>query len=273
MGRCDYQRLYTLICRSKPLNLKVVLSFALLIAAVVGPLVFFAWLVVGTETFLVQAITVVDARPHVTEGVQHLVEQELLAGGRRPTIFFVRTVRLERLIREQFPSVRNVLVQRQLPGVVKIIIQEKTPALLLLTHGAYYFVDEGGVAYERAELSLLPGVVLPTVKNKDASGEVTIGKPVLEAVFVTFVKEVQAALPHRVGAEVVEMYIPSLAAREVSFRLSNNWTIRFDSTASAARQLSILEQVLNDTLSDDEKKQLEYIDLRIPNRVYYRTGL
>ncbi len=261
------------------MNLKLVLSGALLIAAVVGPLVFFAWLVVGTETFLVQAITVVDARPHVTEGVQRLVEQELLAGKQRLTIFFVRTERLERLIREQFPSMRTVLVQRHLPGIIKVVVQEKTPALLLLTHGAYYFVDESGVAYERAELSLLPGIVLPTVKNKDTSGEVTIGKPawpvgrpVLEPVFVTFVKEVQAALPHRIGAEVAEMYIPSLAAREVSFRMSNNWTIRFDSTASATRQLSILEQVLNETLSDDEKKQLEYVDLRIPNRVYYRTG-
>lgn len=227
---------------------------------------------------MLQAITVVDARPHVTVGVQQLVEQELLADGRRPTIFFVHTERLERLIREHFPSVRTVRAERQLPGVIKIIVQEKTPALLLLTNGAYYFVDESGVAYERAELSLLPGIVLPTVKNNDASGEVTIGKPaspagrpVLEAIFVTFVREVQTALPTRVGAQVVEMYIPSLAAREVSFRLSNNWTIRFDSTASTQRQLSILDQVLNETLGDDEKKQLEYIDLRIPNRVYYRT--
>lgn len=253
------------------MNLKVALSFALLIAAVVGPLVFFAWLVVGTETFLVQAITVVDARPHVTKDVQRLVEQELFAGGQRPTIFFVHTERLERLIREQWPSVRNVRAERQLPGIIKVVVQEKTPALLLLTNGAYYFVDESGVAYERAELALLPGVVLPIVKNKDTSGELIIGRPVLEAVFMTFVKDIQAALPHRVGVEVVEMHVPSLAAREVSFRLSNNWTIRFDSTALAARQLSILEQVLNETLSDDEKKQLEYVDLRIPNRVYYRT--
>lgn len=264
-------QLCILICLSKPLNLKLVLSLALLIAAVVGPLVFFTWLVFGTETFMVRAITVVDARPHVTEGVQRLVEHELLASGQRPTIFFVHTERLERLIREQFPSVRNALVQRHLPGVIKVIIQEKAPALLLLTHGAYYFVDEQGVVYERAELSLLPGVVLPTVKNRDASGEVTVGKPVVEAQFVTFVKEVQAALPQRVGVEVVEMYIPSLAAREVSFRLSNNWTVRFDSTASANRQLSILEQVLNETLTDNERQQLEYVDLRIPNRVYYRT--
>lgn len=269
---------YNLICRSKPLNLKVALSFALLIAAVAGPLVFFAWLVFRTEAFLVQAITVVDARPHVTVAVQRLLDEELLSQGRRPTIFFVPTERLEQLIREQFPSVRTVWVQRQLPGIIKVVAQEKRPALLLLTYGAYYFVDESGVAYERAELSLLPGVMLPTVKNKDSGGEVVagkpawlVGRPVLEPVFVTFVKEVQAALPQRAGAEVMEMHIPSLAAREVSFRMSNNWTIRFDSTQAAARQLSILEQVLNQTLTDDEKKQLEYVDLRIPNRVYYRT--
>lgn len=238
----------------------------------VGPLVFFGWLVFGTETFVVQAITVVDARPHITEAVRQVVDHELLAGGRRPTIFFVRTDRLERLLREQFPSLRTVRVQRELPGVIKVVVQEKTPALLLLTNGAYYFVDDQGVAYERAELSLLPGVVLPTVKNKDPGGVVALGKPVVEPIFVTFVTDVQAALPQRIKAEVAEIAIPSLAAREVTFHMNNNWLLRFDSTAPAQRQLSILEQVLQSTLSDEEKKHLEYIDLRIPNRVYYRTG-
>lgn len=262
------------------MNLKFVFSVVLLIAAVAGPLVFFSWLVFGTDMFVVQAITVVDARPHIADGVRQMVERELLSIQQNPTVFFVKTDRLERLIREQFPSVRTVRVQRQLPGVIKIMAQEKAPVLLLLTHGAYYFVDEFGVAYERAELSLLPGVVLPTVKNKDSSGEVAsdkpdwpVGRPVLEPIFVTFVKDLQVALPQRISAEVAEITVPSLAAREVSFHMSNNWVLRFDSTAPTARQLSILDQVLQGTLTDEEKQHLEYVDLRIPNRVYYRTTL
>lgn len=253
------------------MNLKAIGSLALLVAAVVGPLVFFGWLIWGTNTFTVQAITVLDARPHVTAGIQQLVGDELQTAEQPVLIFRISTEKLEQLIRERWPSVRTVRVARQLPGVIKVIVQEKKPALLLLTHGAYYFVDEQGVAYERAELALLPGVVLPTVKNKDSGGEVMIGRPVLETGFVSFVKEVQAALPPRSGVEVAEIYIPSLAAREVSFRLSNNWTIRFDSTGAVGRQLSILEQVINNTLTAEEKQKLEYIDLRIPNRVYYRT--
>lgn len=250
------------------------LSLGLLVAIVVVPLGLFLWFIFKTEAFRVQAITVVDARPHTEEAIRQRMQTAVddpygIFPAR--TIFFIDTHEVEQELLTTLPQVRSLHSTRELPGTVKVVVQEKTPVLLLLTGRNYFFVDENGIAYEQARLETLPGTVLPVVKNKDAGSRIVLGAPVVSVPFVKFLTSVQKALPGVLGAEVVETTIPSLAAREVSFRLSNNWEIHFDVTRDPAGQLAILRTLLDSTISADEKKVLEYIDLRIPNRVYYRV--
>lgn len=247
-------------------------SVALLVAIVAVPLILFIWLFFRTEVFTVQAVTVVDAREHTREAVQAIIERTVERLPLNRNIFFVPIQTIEIEIVSALPQVRTVYITRKLPGTIKVIVQEKTPELLLLSGGKYYFVDQAGVPYEEARLETLPEVVLPTVKNNDRSATVTLGAAAVDTSFVAFLKEVQKELPKRTGSQVAEVRIPSLAAREVHFTLDNNWQVRFDVTRSAAQQLNILQRLLTTTISEEEKKTLEYIDLRIPNRVYYKTS-
>lgn len=243
------------------------LPTAFLIALVAASLGGLVWLTFFTDTFTVQMVTVVDARPNTAEATVRMAQEFI---GR--SMFFLPLDALEQKLVAELPHIRTVHGVRKLPSTLKLIIQEKQPALLLLAAGKYYFVDEGGVAYEEASLDRLPGVVLPTLKTNDVEARVTLGTRVVEAPFIQFVAEVARQLPDITQAQVVEMRIPSLAAREVHFYLSNNWQIRFDSTRPVAGQLAVLRQLLNTTIPAEEKQVLEYIDLRIPNRVYYKTS-
>lgn len=243
-----------------------VLSVTLLIGLIVVPLALLGWLIFFTDTFVVQAVTVLDARDHTSQAVRAIIEERV---GRN--IFFIRTEDLQQRILADVPQVRTAHILRKLPGTLKVVLQEKEPSLLLLSKANYYFVDAEGIAYEEARLDTLPGVVLPVVKNNDQGTNVVIGNPVVEKSFVEFVLRLQEELPNIISAEVAEIRIPSLAAREVHFLLNNNWEIRFDVTRSAAAQLDVLARLLRDTISEEEKQALEYVDLRIPNRVYYRT--
>jgi cell division septal protein FtsQ len=222
--------------------------------------------------FAIQAITVVDGREDTTNMVRHIVQESVTPNSRGlTTIFSINPDVIEQRIVRDIPHVRVAYVTRQLPGTVRVVVQEKTPSLLLLAQTTYYFVDEAGFAYEQARLDNLPGVIVPIVKSKSAPEDVRLGAPVVSHEFVTFVTDMHQKISDVVQAKTVELYIPSLAAREVSFRLDNNWEVRFDATRSVSEQLSVLQQLLQQTLTDSEKQTLEYIDLRIPNRVYYRT--
>jgi cell division septal protein FtsQ len=241
----------------------------LLALIVVIPLALFVWLLAATNIFTVQAITVVDAREHTAEAARALIEKRLAHTHLGRTIFFVPTKILETEIISALPQVRTAHITRKLPGTVKVIIQEKTPALLLLSNSRYYFVDDAGVPYEEARLETLPGIVLPVVKNDGTAG-VTLGASAFSPEFVTFLRTIQEELPELAGGEVVEIRIPSLGAREVKVYLSDNWYINFDVTRQASAQLAILRQLLSTVIDSDQRTQIEYVDLRIPNRIYWR---
>jgi cell division septal protein FtsQ len=243
-------------------------SLALVSILIILPLGLFLWLLFSTTIFTIQTVTVVDARPHTTEAVKKITTD--LVG---KNIFSVLPEALEKRIVSELPHVRTVHITRKLPGIIKVVVQEKTPVLLLFTGGNYYFVDAGGIVYEEARLDTLPGTVLPVVKNTDTHLEngVVLGGPAMEQQFVEFVVEVQRQLPERLNFRVAEIRIPSLSAREVTFVLENNWLIRFDTSRAARSQIAVLVRLLDEIVNGEERASLEYVDLRIPNRVYYKT--
>jgi cell division septal protein FtsQ len=246
------------------------IPIVLLVTVLIVPVGLFVWLLFYTNVFTVQAITVVDAREHTLVAARDIIEQNLGRQSLGRSIFFVHTESIEGDIEAALPQVRTVHVTRKLPGTIKAIIQEKTPALLLLSNGRYYFVDSNGVPYEEATLDRLPGVVLPTVKNDGRSAAVTLGAAAVTPEFVTFLQGVQDTLPELIGSEVAEIHIPSLSAREVKVVLDTNWYVSFDVTRPAAEQLDILQQLLRESIDEEELERLQYVDLRIPNRAYWR---
>lgn len=247
------------------------LSVTLLVALILIPLGLFFWMALGTDLFVVEAVTVLDGRDSTIAAVEEIVEQELNLVPMNRSIFFVQADSIESKISQALPQVRIAHIERKLPDTLKIVLQEKTPVLLLLSNGTYYLVDDLGIPYEEARLHTLPGVVLPTVKNADAYARVTLGVPAVAKEFVAFVQYMGEHLGEAVPAKIAEIRIPSLAAREVHFVLDTNWVVKFDVTRDPARQLGILTRIATEMLSADEQKSLEYIDLRIPNRVYYKT--
>ena len=249
------------------------LSLGLLIALLLVPLGLFGWLFFFTDIFNVQAVAVVDAREETAQEITKIINEEIASSTLGKNIFFVQTDAIEELIIGRLPKVRTVHVVRKLPGTVKAIVQEKTPVLLLLSGGKYYFLDEGGIAYEAARLDTLPGVVLTTVKNDDEEAHVTIGAMAVDASLISFLQVANEDLPQLVGAQIGEVHVPSLAAREVKIILNNNWTVLFDVTRPAIGQIDVIKKLVQDTVSPEEVAAMQYIDVRIPHRIYYKTAL
>lgn len=248
------------------------LSVVLLVALIVVPLGLLVWLVSATDLFRVQAVTVLDGQEHTITEVERLIEEDLARVPAKRTIFLVQPEVIESHLLGALPQLRTVQVERKLPATLKVLLQEKNPTLLLLSNGKYYLVDESGIPYEEAQLHTLPGIVLPAVKNSDKEARVTLGMPAVSAEFVAFVQHINEHLGESVDAKIAEIRIPSLAAREVHIILDSNWVIKLDVTRDPAEQLAVLGRIVREMLTDDERLTLKYIDLRIPNRVYYKTN-
>ncbi|MDZ4345235.1 MAG: cell division protein FtsQ/DivIB [Candidatus Binatia bacterium] len=257
--------------RSAQEQMLVLFSAILLAALVIIPAGLFIWFVFGTDSFSIQAVTVVDAREHTEAAAKKIINEELDKASLNKNIFFVQTEIIDEKILAALPQVRTTHTTRQLPGTIKTVIQEKTSAFLLLSGGKYYFLDSDGIPYEEARLDTLPGMPLLTVKNNDPDAKVVLGVSAVSKPFVDFVQYTAKTLPEEIEAQTAAIKMPSLAAKEVYFILDNNWQIKFDVTRDAAEQIAVLKRIINELVTPEEKPLLEYIDLRIPDRVYYKT--
>ncbi|MCE9643548.1 MAG: FtsQ-type POTRA domain-containing protein [Candidatus Andersenbacteria bacterium] len=243
-------------------------SVAFLALLVIVPAILFIWLLFFTKTFSITTVTIVDAKPNTEVAVRAIAEKSI-----GQNILFAQTKPTEREILQKVPQVKDAHIIRKLPGTIKVVIQEKTPVLLLLSGGTYYFLDNQGIAYEEASLDALPGIVLPVVKTSDQNAKVTLGTRAVDDQFISFIAETLKKLPDAANAQVVEIQIPSLETREAHFLLDKNWTLLMDTTRSADDQLDILKRLLEHTVTAQEMQTLQYIDLRIPNRVYYKSSV
>lgn len=241
------------------------LSVVLLAALIIVPLSILSWLIFFTNTFIIQTVTVVDARDHTAEKIQQ--ETSSLIG---KNILLIQPEIIEQSLADSIFQIHNIRVVRKLPSALKVVVQEKQPSLLLLSGGKYHFIDRQGIAYEEAQLDTLPGIVLPTIKNTGEHSNVVLGTAAVSEPFVTFILEAQKSLPGATKAQIAEIRIPSLSAREVHILLDTNWLIRFDTSRPLESQLNVLQRLLEHTIPAESHNQIEYIDLRIPNRVYYK---
>lgn len=240
-------------------------SLLFLIVLIIFPLSVLGWLAFATDTFSIQAITIVDARSHTELLIQEQTEVLVYKN-----ILLIQPDLIEQSIKDSIFQIRDVHVARKLPAALKITVQEKQPALLLLSGGKYHFVDGQGIAYEEARLDTLPGIVLPVIKNTGAHTEVTLGTPSVNEGFVQFIQEAQSSVPDTTSGTIAEIRIPSLAAREVHFLMDTNWILKLDTSRPLAVQLGVLRRLLAHNIPEKDRDSLEYIDLRIPNRVYYK---
>jgi hypothetical protein len=135
-------------------------------------------------------------------------------------------------------------------------------------HNCFY-IDRKGIIYQEAPL-ITGSLVLNIYGRK--SDTVSIRDQVVSPDMIEFIlsaKEGLKQIESVVGSSMAATDFEIVSWQDVGAKTSSGWQIYFNPTYSVESQLRALEIVLEEEI----KKQvdsLEYIDLRIKGRVYYR---
>lgn len=128
-----------------------------------------------------------------------------------------------------------------------------------------FYVDQNGIAFQEAPLTLGALIVLV----KDFSGrEIILGAEVTEQKLMKFIVNFKDWMAKNSDAAVNEFSVED-EERHLRGSAAEGWYIIFNDFQPAEAQGFIVKKVLEEEIKE-KRKDLEYVDLRLENKVYYK---
>lgn len=224
-----------------------------------------------SPTFRVET-PVIEGTQRVDAALVEAAASQVLDGSRwlvlpNRALLAAPTGELERVAASVSGSIESVTVRKELPSTLKLEIHERQPLAIWSAAGDFFFVDSRGVAYEQIERSESRDVSLPVIVDERSAATVEGDRVTTEA-SLTFVASVYDELTRGGGIGVNFFVAPSRLAPDLILVTSEGWKVYLATETDAHTQVLTLQTVLKEQVKD--RRNLEYIDLRVPGRVFVK---
>ncbi len=179
---------------------------------------------------------------------------------------------LNNLFTQKFGIVKKIKIIKQFPDRIKIIVEERNPLIVLENSQGRFILDDAGgtYPYDFFDSSGFDLTILPILKETDAerafSFENNSGMDYLEFIF-----KVKDKLEKLLDIPVEkEMTVSKIISGDVFFKTQEGWQLYFNKSVTIDKEIEMLRIVLKEKIEEKKRPELEYIDLRINNKVYYK---
>jgi hypothetical protein len=187
-------------------------------------------------------------------------------------LILINTKDLEKKILANFKRIESVRISRVFPHTLEVSVKERKLLLLVCSANVCYTLNETGDAYPadnftKDELAKENLITLNDLSNiVIAPGE----KP-LEPDFQTFVLGLASVVYDETGISLKNVYTtPNRMSGDLDVETDGNFKIYFNESVGLKKSVLMLHAVLNNEIGSDRQKDLEYIDLRLSNKVFYK---
>ncbi|QQG45156.1 MAG: FtsQ-type POTRA domain-containing protein [Candidatus Sungiibacteriota bacterium] len=188
------------------------------------------------------------------------------------SFFFVNSDKLSKAVLNDFPNIQSVSVTKKFPDSVKIAVEERelwgifcAKAVKKDVAAQCVYVDKTGFAYEQAPDSA--GFLITRINTEGFSPEVP--SQILEPPLTERMLFLAEELRKNLGLEVIGYELSKKVPREIWVVTSEGFKIYFNKDDDWVNAFRVLKTVLDEEIKD-KRPQLDYIDLRFGNKVFYK---
>lgn len=245
-----------------------VIGFMLAAAVIIGVL-FFA------QIFDVRAVTVHAPAAIPADAVEKaawaVLNERRLGLRRASNIVLFSLKKIGPTLVHQFPRIAAVDVRRVSLHALDIVVVERSAAGLWCfpkwtLAGACYYYDTEGIAFSQVASS--SGFLFVPV-NDERDRSVEIGRPVAPDQWRERISQVKKLLQFG-DIWMEQTIIPTDSYDEFDVLTREGWKILYSVDTDVRRQTESLFALLKEKIAPAERKNLEYVDLRIEDRIYYK---
>ena len=188
----------------------------------------------------------------------------------RGNFFFVSSRGMADNLVQKFPQVSEISVDKKFPNKLMVTVRERTlwgvycqrPVLHEPDRRCAY-IDQRGTAYE--DLASFEGWLLPLINGPQpiVLGQVLVAPDTLQ--FFAGAKSVLRII----NGELLSLTLSSSTPEDGQLELAEGWQILVTMARPAEEWSGLLQTILDKDIGP-RRNELEYIDLRFGNKVFYK---
>ncbi len=267
LSQPSYQREALERKRRRLISRSSLIVFAILaVCAVVIMVLFFAKLFDVREIKVVSP-TLIPARD-VEVIAWSVLNRRVLGIPRKNNSLFFSPQKIQSELFQAFPRINLIEIRRNSTHVVVITIHERIATGLWCFSGQErcFYYDAKGIAF--SEIASTSGFLFVPV-NDARDRMIEIGNEVAPDFWRENILEAKKILQFG-GIHASQFFIPLDSFNEFDVKVAEGWKILYNTDFDINRQTDNLLAFLREKISPEERKNLDYIDLRIEDRIYYK---
>lgn len=181
------------------------------------------------------------------------------------SIFLVRPKLLRKEVLKEFPAASEAFLKRRFPSEINVQVTEREAVGNWRSQEECYLIDKEGILFEKGEEEQKL-----TIISESPFQNINLGEPIIDGEIIQGIIDINQEL--RGGSCKLDITAFSLAdgASKLTVRIENNWEIYFNPQKSLQDQLFNLGLVLKEKIPQERLGDLEYVDLRFGNKVYFK---
>lgn len=190
----------------------------------------------------------------------------------RNNILLVGKKSIEKNILEKYKYAKKVEIKKDFPDSLSITVEERKFNLVLCGGGECFVIGGDGAAFTKAdfEKNEIGENTLPVLYD-DGNKNFSLGEVVFERDYMDYLSGIKEKIKNELGIEMDrESRTPQIASGDIRAKTAEGWQIYFDKSIPLDKEISMLKIVLENKIDQSQRGELEYIDLRMENKVYYK---
>ncbi|TRZ78248.1 FtsQ-type POTRA domain-containing protein [bacterium] len=221
-----------------------------------------AYLVLFFPYLKVQDVSVIGASAEInsqaSRAMHEFLDRKVLKFLPTDGIFLFDEQRAEEML-SQIPTIKSADVKWKMPNFLKVEITGSQGILNWCLNSNCFSVDaDGKVTGDVLDSSL------PIVNETCSSGEYTVNSQKLQ-----FITNVKKEIKQKMGIDTRDVVLDGCFTQKLALKTDSGFDIYFNTSRSYDEQILVLQNIF-ETMSEVERTNLEYIDLQVANKVFYR---
>ncbi|MBI2064084.1 MAG: hypothetical protein HYT65_03820 [Candidatus Yanofskybacteria bacterium] len=256
---------------------KLVFKLAIFLTAVIAVFAGFIYISFFAGIFYVRSISIDtpdDLREDLSGAVDDWLNTRFWGLTRRNNIFFISSAKLTSRLAEQFPKLESIKISADLPHSLLLSSVERKPAGIWCLPAqagqtvkvrCFYF-DKNGIAFSETQPS--SGFLITNVTDK-RTRDISLGSQVVADDWLRSIMSAKESLA-KTDVSISEFVIPDDSFDEFDAKTAEGWKIMFSIQTDIEKQINALATFLKEKLKPGQRPGLQYVDLRIQDRIYYK---